>query len=61
VTILIALVTLALTLATFDRCMGRASERPLLAPRSSGRAAKRSRPHVPVIDVHQRDLAPVDA
>jgi hypothetical protein len=61
VTILIALVTLALTLATFDRCMGRASERPLLAPRSSGRAAKRPRPHVPVIDVHQPDLAPVDA
>jgi ABC-type transport system involved in multi-copper enzyme maturation permease subunit len=61
VTILIALVILALTLATFDRCMGRASERPLLAPRSSGRAAKRPRPHVPVIDVHQPDLAPVDA
>ena len=61
VTILIALVILALTLATFDRCMGRASERPRRAPRSSRRTAKTPRPHVPVIDVHQSDLAPVDS
>jgi hypothetical protein len=27
----------------------------------SGRTAKTPRPHVPVIDVHQSDLAPVDS
>jgi hypothetical protein len=60
VTTLIALVILALTLATFDRCLGRASERPRSAPRSPRRTAKKPGPHVQVIDVHQPDLVRVD-
>jgi len=61
VTILIALVILALALATFDRCLGRAPERPRRAPRSRLRAAKTPSPHVPVIDVQKANLARVDA
>jgi ABC-type transport system involved in multi-copper enzyme maturation permease subunit len=56
VMIFIALVILALTLATFDRCLGRASERPRRAPRMPRRAAKGPSPHVHVTDVSQPDL-----
>jgi hypothetical protein len=40
-----ALVLLALTLATFDRCMGRSPERPRRAPRPPRRATGLHRPH----------------
>jgi hypothetical protein len=56
VMILIALVILALTLATFDRCLGRASERPRRAPRMPGRTAKGPSPHMHVTDVSQPDF-----
>jgi hypothetical protein len=61
VTIFIALVMLALTLVTFDQCLGRASERPRRAPRMPRRGAKKPGPHVQIIDVHQPDLARVEA
>ena len=40
-----ALVVLALTLATFDRCVGRMPERPRRAPRPPRRAARPPAPH----------------
>ena len=45
-TVLFALVTVAATLLTFDRSVGRMSERPRRAPRSPRRAAVPSAPHV---------------
>jgi ABC-type transport system involved in multi-copper enzyme maturation permease subunit len=56
-TILIALVILALTLATFDRCLGRPSERPRRAPQPPRRSTTKKRgPHMQVIDERQRDI-----
>jgi hypothetical protein len=57
VTILIALVILALTLATFDRCLGRASEFPRRALQSPRRSrSKKQAPHLRVIDEGQPDV-----
>jgi ABC-type transport system involved in multi-copper enzyme maturation permease subunit len=61
ITILVALVILALTLATFDRCLGRMSEQPRRAPRMPRHTAKKLGPHVGVIDARQPDLVRVDA
>jgi hypothetical protein len=44
-TVLIALVMLGLTMLTFDRCMGRASARPRLAPRPPRRISSLPMPH----------------
>jgi hypothetical protein len=40
-----ALVVLALTMVTFNRCVGRVSERPRRAPRPPRRQATPSAPH----------------
>jgi hypothetical protein len=45
-TLAFALVVLALTMATFNRCVGRASERPRGAPRPPRRLLERQGPHV---------------
>jgi hypothetical protein len=45
-TLAFGLVVLALTMATFNRCVGRASERPRRAPRPPRTKAERRRPHV---------------
>ncbi len=45
-TLAFALVVLALTIATFDRCIGRVPERPRRAPRPPRRVAGRRGPHL---------------
>jgi hypothetical protein len=50
-TLVFALIVLALTLGSFDRCMGRAPERPRRAPRPPRRAARLRGPHLPTATV----------
>ena len=48
-----AMLVLALTIATFNRCVGRVSERPRRAPRPPRRAGTHRGPHVRIGDVRQ--------
>ena len=52
-TIGFALVVLALTLVTFDRCVGRVSERPGRVPRPPCREGRPPAPHAPPTDSRQ--------
>jgi hypothetical protein len=52
-----ALIMLALTIATFNRCVGRASERPRRAPRPPRRAAEHRGLHVRIGHVRQPGVA----
>jgi len=54
-------VVLGGTLVTFDRCMGRASERPRRAPRPPRRATVRRGPHVLATEVHKPIVAKLGA
>lgn len=57
VTLAFALSSLALTMATFNRCVGRASERPRKAPRPPRRLVRGRGPHVLVAEVPASGVA----
>ncbi len=60
-TLLVALIVLALTLATFDRCMGRVPERARRVRREPGRQGAIDKGAGPAAAVRQPDLAEMNA